>query len=84
MNPAWFGGPRPQPRLELVCPSCGMVVIRDDAAQAIMHEDPECAWFAAVMALGPKARVERVEGLDQVDAHLQRLAAEVAARKGGP
>jgi hypothetical protein len=34
------------------CPFCGLLVIKDDEAQAILHESPVCAKFSEMASKG--------------------------------
>lgn len=47
------------------CPGCGLLVVKDDGAQTIVHEAPVCAWFdKAVRSVGePEVREIRGEAL---------------------
>lgn len=58
-------------RQTALCPFCGLEVIRDDAAQTVLHEAPVCARFQRMAHAAGKPEVSRVERND-IDAHLAR------------
>lgn len=63
------------------CAFCGLVVIADDEAQTILHEDPVCARFHELAHGGAETpEVRRVEN-DAVPAHLAALRARVKAQQ---
>jgi hypothetical protein len=67
-------------RRRFPCRSCGRSIVTDDQAQCILHEEPECKDFLALVRSGPPAEVRVVEE-GAVDAHLEALASRVARRK---
>ena len=58
-------------RAEGKCPQCGLVVIKDDEALSIAHEDPECDWFRRLNAGASESRHVNEEALG---AHFDALA----------
>lgn len=68
-------------RRESNCQGCGLLLVFDDAAQSILHEEPVCPWFESVLAqANEKPEVRRVSR-EAVPAHLDALAARVARKK---
>jgi len=62
------------------CPFCGLIVIKDDAALEVLHEEPVCARFTAMATVAGPHEVSRVRA-ENVDAHLVEARAAVRARR---
>lgn len=63
------------------CPNCGLVVVKDDAAQTIAHEAPVCAWFDAVVRSGAEQPETREVEPRALSAHFAAFRARVRNRK---
>lgn len=55
------------------CPGCGRTIVRDDEARSLAHEEPECRWFANLIAAGPPHETREIQP-EALGAHLDALA----------
>lgn len=63
------------------CPWCGLLVVKDDAAQTIAHESPVCARFDEAMRAGVEAPEVREVQPHSLQAHFAALRARVRNKR---
>ena len=63
------------------CPSCGLLVLRDDEAQTIAHEEPVCDWFDSMAHSGSEAPEVRQVSSEAMPAHLDALRSRVGRKR---
>ena len=63
------------------CAFCGRLVIADDEAQTILHEEPVCPGFHALVHSGAEQPEVRSVNDEAVPAHLAALRARVKAHQ---